>query len=64
MAFDTDPELNTIMTPHVEVTFLQIFGITTQEYQDLRADKYTVRQLLAKHQKTNPLLITDLNRRG
>jgi hypothetical protein len=64
MAFDTDPELNTIMTPHGEVTFLQIFGITTQEYQDLRVDKYTVRQLLAKHQKTNPLLITDLNRGG
>ena len=62
ITFYQDHELGTIMTPHGEVTFLQIFGITTLEYQDLRDKKYTVRQLLEKHQKTNPLLITDLNR--
>jgi hypothetical protein len=62
MVFYTDPELGTIETPHGEVTFLQIFGITSQEYIDLREKKYTAKELLERHLKTNPLLITDLNR--
>jgi len=62
MVFYIDPELGTIETPHGSVTFLQIFGITSQEYIDLREKKYTARDLLEGHLKTNPLLITDLNR--
>jgi len=62
MVFYTDPELQKIDTPHGEVNFLQIFGITTAEYAGIREKKYTVRELLSRHLETNPLLITDLSR--
>jgi hypothetical protein len=63
MVFYTDPEMKVIDTPHGSCRFIQIFGITTQEYQDLRDRKYTVRELLDKHLAINPLLITDLDRK-
>ncbi|MDA3614348.1 suppressor of fused domain protein [Polluticaenibacter yanchengensis] len=62
MVFYTDPEMQELDTPHGKMKFLQIFGITTHEYQDLRNEKYTVEELLNKHRQTNPLLITDLTR--
>jgi len=43
--------------------FLQVFGLTGQEYQDIRDKKYSVAELLDRHRLTNPLLITDLNRK-
>ncbi len=63
VAFHTDPEMKEIDTPHGHMKFLQVFGITTQEYNDLRAEKYTVEDLLNRHKLTNPLLITDLARK-
>jgi len=61
--FFTDPEMQEIDIPHGIVKFLQIFGITTQEYNDLRNEKYNAQELLTRHKLTNPLLITDLTRR-
>lgn len=60
--FITDSEMQEIDTPHGHIKFLQIFGITTTEYNDLKEKKYTVKELLNKHQQVNPLLITDLTR--
>ena len=62
-AFCTDPEMQEIDTPHGHVKFLQAYGITTQEYNDLNERKYSTKTLLDKHRLTNPLLITDLTRK-
>ncbi len=63
-AFFLDPELSEITTPHRRLKFLQLYGITTQEYNDIREKKYTVKELIDKHKESNPLLITDLDRNG
>ena len=62
MAFYTDPEMKELDTPHGHLKFLQVFGITTEEYNDLKNEKYTVEDLLNNHRLNNPLLITDLTR--
>jgi Suppressor of fused protein (SUFU) len=62
-AFYIDSEMGEIETPHGRVKFLQIFGITTDEYSSIREKKYTARELIEKHRIQNPLLITDLNRK-
>jgi hypothetical protein len=63
LAFITDPEMGKIETPHGDVKFLQIFGLTTGEYNDIKENKYSSEELLEKHLATNPLLITDLQRK-
>ncbi len=65
IAFILDPEMGKIETPHGEVQFLQMVGITTEEYEELKKKpkKSEVKKLLEKLQKENPLLITDLNRK-
>ncbi|MDE3256101.1 MAG: suppressor of fused domain protein [Bacteroidota bacterium] len=63
MVFYTDPEMQEIGTPHGRTKFLQVFGITTQEYNDLREKKYSVKELIDRHKSSNPLLITDLTRK-
>ncbi|MGI9527821.1 MAG: suppressor of fused domain protein [Weeksellaceae bacterium] len=65
LAFIQDPELKKIDTPHGEVQFLQIVGITSSEYEKLKLNptKEEAKKLLDKLQKDNPLLITDLNRK-
>lgn len=62
VAFDIDPELGVIETPHGEVQFLQMFGITQAELDRMKAGEIDVRGLLAEHRATNPLLVTDLAR--
>jgi len=62
-AFYIDPEMGTIDTPHGKVVFIQLFGLTTQEYNSIRNKEYTTKQLLEKHLVNNPMLITDLNRK-
>jgi hypothetical protein len=62
-AFITDSEMQEIETPHGHMKFLQIFGITTNEYNDIREKKYSARELIIEHQLKNPLLITDLERK-
>jgi len=61
-AFFIDPELGEIATPHGHLKFLQLYGLTTNEYNDIREKKYNARELIEKHKENNPLLITDLDK--
>lgn len=65
LTFINDPELGVIETPHGKVQFLQIVGLTTKEYQDLKQnDNPTgIVDLIENFRKVNPLLITDLDRK-
>jgi len=62
--FALDPELGTIETPHGEVAFLQLVGITESEVERLKTNPTTteVEKLINELKKDNPLLITDLGR--
>lgn len=64
-AFALDPQLGRIDTPHGEVSFLQLVGITNAELERLNANPTTteVEKLLNELRQQNPLLITDLNRK-
>lgn len=65
LVFTTDPELGKISTPHGEVTFLQMVGITSAEVERLKLNPTpeAVSALIEELRKDNPLLITDLNRK-
>lgn len=65
LAFVIDKELGVINTPHGEVQFLQMVGLTTKEYQELKENPSTnkTKGLLDKLKESNPLLITDLERK-
>ncbi len=65
IAFVSDPELGKINTPHGEVQFLQMVGITSKEYEQLLVNPKTTetQKLLERLRKENPLLITDLKRK-
>ncbi|SKA47764.1 Suppressor of fused protein (SUFU) [Chitinophaga eiseniae] len=65
LAFIKDPELGTITTPHGQVTFLQMVGITTNEYESLMKNPTTAEceLLLQRLHAENALLITDLDRK-
>jgi hypothetical protein len=62
-AFYIDPEMGTIDTPHGKLVFIQLFGLTSAEYNSIRNKELTAKQLIEKHLVSNPLLITDLNRK-
>ncbi|MOA19673.1 Suppressor of fused protein (SUFU) [compost metagenome] len=66
LVFSLDPELGKIQTPHGEVSFLQMVGITSKELERLSANPKTteVAKLIEEMKVTNPLLVTDLNRRS
>lgn len=65
LIFVKDPELGQIETPHGDVTFLQMVGITSKELTILLETPTTeaVEKLANELRKDNPLLITDLNRK-
>lgn len=65
IVFAEDPELGKIDTPHGEVTFLQIVGITSKELERLQATpkKGEVANLIEEMRRTNPMLLTDLTRK-
>lgn len=63
LLFVTDPEIEKIETPHGEVTFLQIVGITTTEFDDIKEGRRTVEEIVQELKENNPLLITDLTRK-
>jgi len=65
LIFVLDPELGKIDTPHGEVSFLQMVGITEKELNRLKANPTTeeVKKLVDEMRKDNPLLITDLTRK-
>ena len=60
-----DPELGRMQTPHGEVSFIQLVGITSAELEHLSKNATTeeVEKLIAGLQTNNPLLITDLERK-
>jgi Suppressor of fused protein (SUFU) len=64
VAFVLDPQLGKIDTPHGEVCFLQMVGITQAEHDALKEVNTleVTAQLLEKLKQKNPLLITDLTR--
>jgi hypothetical protein len=61
--FVPDPELGVIQTPHGEVQFLQVFGITEAELNETEGLIEKTTALAERHRPTNPLYITDLQRR-
>ena len=65
LAFVIDPELGKIETPHGEVMFLQMVGLTTAEYEALKQNPKTneTQKLIEILKQTNELLITDLSRK-
>ncbi|MCL6265563.1 suppressor of fused domain protein [Flagellimonas myxillae] len=65
IAFIEDPEMGIIETPNGHVQFLQMVGITTTEYEQLKQNPKTTEAkiLLDRLTKENPLLITDLKRK-
>lgn len=64
LVFTLDPELGKIQTPHGEVKFLQIVGITSKETERLLANSTPEQheKLINELKKDNPLLITNLDR--
>lgn len=65
IAFAPDPQLGSITTPNGTVDFLQMVGLTSQEYAWFLQEPTLERSanLLDLMRKDNPLLITDLTRR-
>lgn len=65
VAFVPDTQLGKIDTPHGEVTFLQMVGLTQEELDWLWEDPKLkrVEELINKMRKDNPMLITDLKRK-
>lgn len=64
LAFARDPALGPIDTPHGRVEFIQAFGITANELDSIRNKRVTCEAVINGHRKSNPMLITDLDRRG
>lgn len=64
LAFLSDPTLESIDSPHGRVDFVQAFGITQSELDSFANTKQTAEALIESHRKTNPLLVTDLSRKG
>ncbi|HPF91340.1 MAG TPA: suppressor of fused domain protein [Flavobacteriales bacterium] len=62
LAIAEDPELGTITTPHGEVRFLQLVGLTTAEVEQLQQDPTVgaVEDLLNAKRAVDPLLVTRL----
>lgn len=66
VAFVSDPELGKIQTPHGEVLFLQMVGLTANEMNRITSANSAydeVKKVLHEIKTTNPLMITDLLRR-
>jgi hypothetical protein len=66
IAFVLDPELGKIQTPHGELAFLQMVGLTSKEMDRIKASDSVydeVKNVLEEIKAINPLMITDLTRR-
>ncbi len=66
VAFVSDPELGKIQTPHGEVSFLQMVGLTANEMDRITSASSAydeVKKVLDEIKTTNPLMITDLLRK-
>jgi hypothetical protein len=65
ITFVEDPEMGKVETANGMIQFLQIVGITSNEYDQLKQNPKTseTKRLLDKLKQENPLLITDLKRK-
>ncbi len=66
VTFVSDPELGKVQTPHGEVSFLQMVGLTANEMNRITSASSAydeVKKVLDEIKTTNPLMITDLLRR-
>lgn len=63
IAFVADPTLPTTNSPHGLIEFVQMFGLTQSELDQLKAKTQTCQQIVERHRQHNPLLITDLARK-
>ncbi len=61
--FILDPTLKEMKTENGKVGFLQIFGLTSTEYQNIIDKKTNRRKLISEELNKNPLLITDVERK-
>jgi len=61
--FMLDPELGELETENGAFKFLQIYGLTSAEAQQIRDKTLDRRLMMADLQKTNPLYITDIDRK-
>ena len=61
--FTLDPTLKKMETENGKVEFLQIFGLTTSEYQNIIEKKTDRREFISEELNKNPLLITDVERK-
>jgi hypothetical protein len=64
LIFLPDPELPPILTPHGKVEFLQMFGVTEGELEQIKTGVKSAEQIIAEHAVGNPYLITDLLRKN
>lgn len=64
LAFISDPQLGKIETPHGQVKFLQMVGLTQKETERLKVKPTLseVEKMLNFMKQSNPLLLMDLNR--
>ncbi|WP_433179256.1 suppressor of fused domain protein [Actinoallomurus sp. CA-150999] len=60
LTFTVDPELGEISTPHGKVQFLQVVGLTIEEYEAAR--QWESSALLGLLEPRTPLHVTDLDR--
>ncbi|MEV6322580.1 suppressor of fused domain protein [Nocardia sp. NPDC051787] len=60
MVFTVDPELGEIATPHGDLRFLQIVGLTVEEYQEARGGNAAA--ILDHLSRYLPLHVTDIDR--
>lgn len=60
IAFVDDPELGVIGTPHGQLRFLQVVGLTLDEYTAI--ERWDAERLLATMAPSLPLFVTDLSR--
>ena len=60
-----DPQLGRINTAHGEVSFIQLVGVTQKELDFLMetASTQKVAEFISEMKTSNPLLVTDLNRK-
>ena len=63
LVFVPDKQLQTINSIHGEVKFLQVFGITQKELQEIESEKINIKYMVRVFEKDNPMLVTDLCRK-
>jgi hypothetical protein len=61
--FILDPTLGEIKTPNGKVKFLQIVGLTSDEYEGIINKTIDRREFIKLQEVTNPLVITDVERK-